>query len=79
MSKSILLILILSCLIEASWLFTVVNMIQDDHHPCPIVTDLIWNVLVDEELNGLLLLHLALWFLKDVLCRQGLSSLVCVK
>ena len=50
---------------EVPWLPTVLNMLEDIPYWCAIVKDLIKDVLVDWVLNGLLLLHLTLWYHMD--------------
>ena len=51
---------------EASWLPTVLNMLTDVPQWCPIIKDLIVDVLVGQALKGLQYLHLTLWWLSDV-------------
>ena len=65
------------CLMKALWLSTVFNMLEDVAHCCPMVKDLIRDILVDWELKGLQSLHISLWLLKDALHRQRFSSLDC--
>ena len=47
---------------------TVLNMLEDIPHQCPIVKDLIMDVLLGWLLKGVALLHLTLWLLRDVCC-----------
>ena len=61
-----LLILVASCLMKASWLPTVLSMLADSHHWCPIIKDLIMDVSVSWVLKRLHLQHLTLWLLRDV-------------
>ena len=55
------LILVVSCWMEALWLPTVLNMLADIPQQCPIIKDLIMDVLVGQVLKGLPFLHLTLW------------------
>ena len=57
-SQSRLVTLVAPCLIEVPWLATVLNMLEDVPHQCPIIKDLIADVLVGWLLKGLPLLHL---------------------
>ena len=41
-----LLILVALCWMEASWLPTVLNMLADNPHKCPIITDFVIDVSV---------------------------------
>ena len=59
------LILVAPCWMEAPWLPTVVNMLADFPWQCPIIEDLIMDVLVGQMLKGLPYLHLTLWLLSD--------------
>ena len=47
------LILVVPCWMETPWLPTVLNMLADVHWQCPIVKDLIMDVLVGQVLKGL--------------------------
>ena len=47
------LILVAPCWVEASWLPTVLNMLADVPQQCPIIKDLIIDVLVGQVLKGL--------------------------
>ena len=58
---------------KASWLPTLLNMLQDIHHLCPIIKDLMKDVSGGYVCKGLPLLHLTLWLLRDMLCRHGFS------
>ena len=60
------LILVAPCWMEAAWLPTVLNMLADVPQQCPIIKDLVMDVLVGHVLKGLPYLHLALWLLRDV-------------
>ena len=60
------LILVAPCWMEAPWLPTVLNMLADVPQQCPIVKDLIMDVLVGQALKGLQYLHLTLWQLSNV-------------
>ena len=53
---------------EAPWLPTVLNMLEDVPQHCPIIKDLIMDVLVAHVLKGQPYLHLTLWLLSDVCC-----------
>ena len=44
---------------------------------CPIIKDLLVDILVSHMLKGLPYMHLTLWLLRDVFWRQGFSSSVC--
>ena len=63
---------------EAPWFPTVLKMLADVPWHCPIIKDLIMDVLVYQVLEGLLYLHLTLWLLRDVCCadRDSLSQSV---
>ena len=63
----LLILVVLHCM-EASWLPTVLNMLEDIPHWCPIVKDLVTPVSVGWVLKGLPLLHLTLWLLRDMCC-----------
>ena len=52
---------------EAPWLPTVHNMLADVPQHCPVITDLM-NDLVGQVLKGLLYLHLTQWLLRDMCC-----------
>ena len=52
--------------VKTPWLLTVLKILEDISHHCPILKNLIMNVLVDWVLSGLLLLDLNLWLLRDV-------------
>ena len=47
------LILMVPCWMEAPWLLTVLNMLADVPQQCPIITDLVMDVLVGQALKGL--------------------------
>ena len=68
------LILVAPCWMEAPWLPTILNMLADFPWWCPIVKDLIVDVLVGQVLKGLQYLHLTLWWLCDV-CYADRGSL----
>ena len=53
---------------EDPWLPTLLNMLADIPWHCPIIKDLIMDVLVGHVLKGLPYLHLTLWPLRDVCC-----------
>ena len=59
-----LLILAAPCWIEAPWLPTALNMLEDISHQCSVIKDLMRDVLVSQVLKGLQPLHLTHW-----LCR----------
>ena len=54
------LILIASCVMDAPWLPTVLNMLADIPQQCPIIRDLIVDVSVGQVLKGLPYLDLTL-------------------
>ena len=76
------------CWMEAPWLPTVLNMLADILQWCPIIKDLIMDVLAGHVLKGLPYLHLTLWLLRDVYytdrgslpqsVRQSLGQLECL-
>ena len=68
------LILVAPCWMEAPWLPTVLNMLADVPQQCPIVKDIVVDVLVGQVLKGLQYLHLTLWQLSDV-CYANRGSL----
>ena len=63
-----LLILVASYWMETTWLPTILSMLEDIPHQCPIVKDLVTSVLVSLVLKGLPLLHISLWLLSVVSC-----------
>ena len=72
------LLLVVPCWMEAPWLPTVCNMLADVPQQCPLVKDLIEDVLVGQVLKGLQYLHLTLWLLSNVCyVDRGFSSSVC--
>ena len=68
------LILVPPCWMEAPWLPTILNMLADVPWWCPIVKDLIMDVLVGQALKGLQYLHSTLWQLSKV-CYTNRGSL----
>ena len=62
------LILVAPCWMEAPWLPTVLNMLAVADVPlqCPIIKDLIVDILVGQVLKGLPYLHITLWLLSNV-------------
>ena len=54
------LLLVAPCWMEAPWLPTALNMLADVPWQCPIVKDLVMDVLVGQALKGLQYLHLTL-------------------
>ena len=54
------LILVAPCWMEAPWPLTVLNMLADVPQQCPVMKDLIMDVLVHQVLRGLAYLHLTL-------------------
>ena len=82
------LILLAPYWMEALWLPTALNMLSDVPQHCPIVKDLIMDVLVGHVLKSLPYLQLTLWLLRDVCCadrgsipqsvRQWLGEPVCL-
>ena len=68
------LILVAPCWIEAPWLPTVLNMFADVPQQCPIIKDLVVDVLVGHTLKGLTYLHLTLWQLSNM-CYADRGSL----
>ena len=65
------LLLVAPCWMEAPWLPTILNMLEDVPWWCPIVKDLIVDVSVGQVLRGLQYLHLTLWLLSNVCCTDG--------
>ena len=57
-----LLILVVACCVEAPWLSTVLNMLEDIIHQC--------HVIKCSVLKGLPSLNWTLWLLRDVCCRD---------
>ena len=55
-----LLLLVAPCRMEAPWLSTVLNMLAGVPQQCPIIKDLIMDVVVGHLLKGLTYLHLTL-------------------
>ena len=68
------LLLVAPCWMEAPWIPTVLNMLADVPRQCPLVKDLIMDVLVSQVLKGLQYLHLTPWLLSDV-CYADRGSL----
>ena len=68
------LLLVASCWMEAPWLPTILNMLTDVPWWCPLVKDLIMDVLVGQVLKGLQYLHLTLWLLSNM-CYADMGSL----
>ena len=62
---------------EAPWLPTVLNMLADVPQWCPIIKDLIVDVLVGQMLKSLPYLHLTLWLPSNLCYADGFSSSVC--
>ena len=62
------LILVAPCWMEATWFPTVLNMLVDVPQWCPLLKDLIMDVLVGQALKGLQYLHLTLWLLSNMCC-----------
>ena len=69
-----ILILVASCWMETPWLPTVLNILADAPQHCPIIKDVVMDVLVGHMLKGLPYLHLTLWLLRDV-CYTGKGPL----
>ena len=61
-----LLILVAPCWMEAPWLTTVLNMLADIPYWCPIIKDVVMNLLVGHVLKAVPYVHLTLWLLRDV-------------
>ena len=53
-----------------SWLPTVLIMLADVPQCCPVIEDLIMDVLVGQVLKSLPYLHLTLWLLRDMCCAE---------
>ena len=53
------------------------NMLADILWHCPIIKDLVIDVLVGHVVKGLPYLHLTLWLFRYVCCADGFSSSVC--
>ena len=68
------LILVAPCWMEAPWLPTVFNMLEDVPRQCPIVKHLIVDVSVGQVLKGLQYLHLTHWQLSNM-CYADRGSL----
>ena len=68
------LLLVAPCWMEAPWLPTVLIMLVYVPQQCPLLKDLIVDVLVGQALKGLQYLHLTLWLLSDV-CYADWGSL----
>ena len=68
------LILVAPCQMEACWLPTVLNMLADVLQQCPIIKDLMMDVLVGQGLKGLQYLDFCLWQLSNV-CYADRGSL----
>ena len=68
------LLLVAPCWMEAPWLPTVLNMLAYVPQQCPLVKDLVMDVLVGQALKGLQYLHLTLWLLSDM-CYADRGSL----
>ena len=68
------LLLVAPCWMEASWLPTVLNMLAGVPQWCPLLKDLIVDVLVGQVLKGLQYQHLTLWLLSDM-CYADRGSL----
>ena len=67
-------LLVALCWMWVPCLPTVLYMLKDTPHYCPIVGNPVMDVLIAQVLWGLPLLHLTLWLLRDVLHRWGFSS-----
>ena len=67
------LVLMVPCWMEAPWLPTILDMLADVPWQCPIVGDLIVDVLVGQAVRGLQYLHLTLWWLSNVCWVDGSS------
>ena len=63
-----LLLLVLPCWMVASWLPTVLNMLEDIPCQWPIIKDFIMDVLVGWVPNGLPFFNLTLWLLRNLCC-----------
>ena len=63
-----LLILVAACWMQAPWLSTVLSMLEDGPWHCPVIKDLVMDVLVSQVLKGMSYLHLTLWLLRDTCC-----------
>ena len=68
------LILVAPCWMEVPWLPTALSMLADIPWQCPIIKDLVMDVLVGRALKGLQYLHLTLWLLSNV-CYANKGSL----
>ena len=62
-----LLLLVAPSWMKAHWISTVLGMLEDIPHECPIIKDM--DVLVGWLLYGLHFLLLTLWLLRNVLCK----------
>ena len=68
------LLLVAPCWMEAPWLPTVLNMLVDVPWQCPLLKNLILDVLVGQALKVLQYLHLTLWLLSNM-CYADRGSL----
>ena len=66
--------LVAPCWREAPWLPTVLNMLVDVPQQCPLLKNLIMDVLVGQALKGLQYLYLTLWLLSNM-CYADRGSL----
>ena len=62
------------CWMEIPWLPTVLNMLVDIPQQCPVIKDLVVDVLVGQVLKGFPYLHLTLWLL-TIVCYTDRGSL----
>ena len=53
---------------EAPWLPTVLNMLEDIQQHCPVIKDLFMDVLVGHGFKGVPYLHFTHWVLRDMCC-----------
>ena len=67
------LILVAPCWMEAPLLPTVLGMLEDIPPECPIIRNLIIDILIERVLKGLQLLHLTLLLLREVCCTDKSS------
>ena len=74
-----LLSLVAPCWIKAFWLPTVLNMLEDIRHQCPIIKDLTKEISVGWVLKDFHSLYLTLWQFRDMYCIDRGSLLQSVR
>ena len=66
-----ILIVIASCWIKDCWLPSVLSMLEDVQHWCPIMINFVMDVLLGWVLKFLPLLYLTIWLLRDAGCSDN--------